>query len=166
MSSIKIHVYILRHLPLPMWPICGGVPSSPACEAYVSQLIRYAVAQSARCRFLVRGSRLVGRLMSQRFLRSRLQAAFRKFCEPCGGLVCQCSLLLGQMLSGVFRAGRWALRAGLDFVVCCLPSLRWVWSVGGGCLVLPLIYPASCVCLILWFVFPYVCHFIESIWIP
>jgi hypothetical protein len=53
----------------------SNIPASPAYGVY----IRYARACSEYDQFLVRGSLLTNKLMSQGFQLSRLQAAFRKF---------------------------------------------------------------------------------------
>jgi hypothetical protein len=58
---------------------CCSIPAAPAYGVYISQLIQYARACSAYDQFLVRGSLLTNKLMSQGFQMSRLQAAFRKF---------------------------------------------------------------------------------------
>jgi hypothetical protein len=49
------------------------------CRGTMGFLIRYASACSKYDQFLVRGSLLTNKLMSQRFQLSRLKAAFRKF---------------------------------------------------------------------------------------
>ena len=59
--------------------LCSNIPASPAYGVYISQLIRYARACSAYDQFLVRGSLLTKKLMSQGFQMSRLQAAFQNF---------------------------------------------------------------------------------------
>jgi hypothetical protein len=68
----------------------------------ILQLIWYAKACSTYDQFLIRGSLLTNKLMSQGFLQTRLPAAFRKF-HDCHYNVCQYSLPLGQMLSDVFH---------------------------------------------------------------
>jgi hypothetical protein len=55
------------------------IPASPAYGVYISQLIRYARVCSTYNQFLVRGSLLINKLMSQGFQLSRLQTAFRNF---------------------------------------------------------------------------------------
>jgi hypothetical protein len=62
----------------------------------VRELVRHAI----------RGGLLADRLMSQGFLQSRLQAAFRKFNGRYNDLVCQYNLSFGQMLSDVFHTNR------------------------------------------------------------
>ena len=59
--------------------LCSNIPSSPAYGVYVAQLIRYARACSAYDQFLNRGKLLTDKLLLQRFLHSRLKAAFRNF---------------------------------------------------------------------------------------
>ena len=62
--------------------LCSNIPASPVYGVYISQLICYARACSAYDQFLLRGSLLTKKLMSQGFQMSRLQAAFRKFYGP------------------------------------------------------------------------------------
>jgi hypothetical protein len=57
----------------------SNIPASPACSAYISQLIRYARACSTYDQFSVRDSLLTNKLMSQGFQLSRLQTGFSKF---------------------------------------------------------------------------------------
>jgi hypothetical protein len=59
--------------------LCSNIPASPAYGVYILQLIRYARACLAYDQFLLRGSLLTNKLMSQGFQMSCLQAAFRKF---------------------------------------------------------------------------------------
>jgi hypothetical protein len=61
-------------------------------RVYISQLIRYARARSTYDQFLIRGSVLTKKLMSQGFLQSRLQAAVRKYYSRYNDLVCQYNL--------------------------------------------------------------------------
>jgi hypothetical protein len=48
-------------------------------NVYILQLIQYARACSTYDQFLIRGSLLTNKLMSKGFLKSCLQAAYRKF---------------------------------------------------------------------------------------
>jgi hypothetical protein len=73
---------------------------------YISQLIRYARACSPYDQLLIRGSLLTDKLKPQRFLQSRLQAAFHKYGVRYNDLVCQYNIPLGQMLSDVFHINR------------------------------------------------------------
>jgi hypothetical protein len=84
----------------------SNIPISPAYGVYISQLIRYARACSTYDQFLIRGSLLTKKWISQVFLQPRLQAAFRKFYGRYDDLVCHYSLSLGQMLSDVFHTNR------------------------------------------------------------
>jgi hypothetical protein len=79
---------------------------SPAYGVYILQLIRYARACLTYDQFLIRGSLLTKKLMSQVFLQSRLQVAFCKFYGCYNDVVCQYSLPLGQMLSDVIHTYR------------------------------------------------------------
>jgi hypothetical protein len=57
-------------------------------------------------RFLVRGSLLTNKLMSQGFQLPHLQAAFRKFYGRFNDFICSCNLSLDCMLSDIFHANR------------------------------------------------------------
>jgi hypothetical protein len=77
--------------------LCSNIPASPAYGVYISQLIRYARACSTYDQFLVRGSLLTNKLMSQEFQLSRLQAAFRKFYSRYNDLIFPYNLSLSDM---------------------------------------------------------------------
>jgi hypothetical protein len=73
---------------------------------YKSQLIHYARACSTYNQFLVRGSLLTNKLMSQGFQQSRLQAAFREFYGRYNDRIYPYNLSLGHMLSDMFHTNR------------------------------------------------------------
>jgi hypothetical protein len=79
---------------------------SPAYGVYISQLIQYARACSTYDQFLVRGSLLTNKLMSQGFQLSHLQAAFRKFYDRYNDLISPYNLSLRHMLSDMFHTNR------------------------------------------------------------
>jgi hypothetical protein len=58
--------------------LCSNIPSSPAYNVYILQLIRFARACSTCNQFLFDGGRLTNALMLQSFIQSPLQAALRK----------------------------------------------------------------------------------------
>jgi hypothetical protein len=82
---------------------CSNIPASPAYGVYISQLIRYTRACSTYDQFLVRGSLLTNKLMSQGFQMSRLQAAFCKFYGRFNDLIYPYNLSLGHMLFYMFH---------------------------------------------------------------
>jgi hypothetical protein len=86
--------------------LCINIPASPAYGVYISQLIRYARACSTYDQFLVRGSLLTNKLMSQGFQMSRLQAAFRNFYGRYNDLIYPYNLFLGHMLSDMIHNNR------------------------------------------------------------
>jgi hypothetical protein len=57
----------------------SNILASPTYGVYTSQLIQYAIACSTYDQFLVRGSLLTNKLMSQGFQQSRLQTAVPNF---------------------------------------------------------------------------------------
>jgi hypothetical protein len=83
--------------------LCSSIPVSPAYGVCISQLIRYARAYLTYDQFLVRGSLLTNKLMSQEFLQSRLQAAFRKIYGRYNDLISPYNLSLGHMLFDMFH---------------------------------------------------------------
>jgi hypothetical protein len=88
---------------------CSNIPASPAYGMYISRLIRYARACLTYDQFLVRGSLLTNKLMSQEFQHSRFPAAFCKFYRRYNDLICQYNLSLGHMLSDMFHINRFAV---------------------------------------------------------
>jgi hypothetical protein len=68
---------------------------------------------------------MTNKLMSQRFLQSRLQAAFRKVYGRDNDLVCQYNLSLGQMLSDVFHTSREAILDTLILTTVRTVYLNW-----------------------------------------
>jgi hypothetical protein len=82
--------------------LCSNIPASPAYGVYIAA---YSICKSLLeiDQFLVRGSLLTNKLMSQGFQLSRLQAAFRKFYGRYNDLICPYNLSLGHMLSDMFH---------------------------------------------------------------
>jgi hypothetical protein len=75
--------------------------------------------------FLVRGSLLTNKLMSQGFQMSHLQATFRKFYDRYNDLVYQYNLSLGHMLFDMFHTNRQAvLDSDLEYGSYRLPNLE------------------------------------------
>jgi hypothetical protein len=83
--------------------VCSIIPSSPACDVYISQMMGYTQASSTYDYFFNGGRLLTNKLMLQGSLQSRLQAAFRKFYGRYNDLVCKFKFSLGQKLSDVFH---------------------------------------------------------------
>jgi hypothetical protein len=79
--------------------LCSNIPASPAYGAYIS-CSRFGIQNLVPTydQFLVRGSLLTNKLMSQRVQQSRLQAAFRKFYGRYSDLICPYNLLLDHIL--------------------------------------------------------------------
>ena len=62
------------------FPFLGSnIPSSPAYDVFISQLIRYARACSSYECFILRVRRLSSKLLKQGYLVERLKSSFRKF---------------------------------------------------------------------------------------
>jgi hypothetical protein len=101
-SKLTIQVYDKRNdfifsiVNFPYLHICNNIPSSPAYDVYILQLILVDIRQSIDKQVDVTGVSTV----------SRLQAAFRKFDGWYNDLVCQYNLSLGQILCDVFHTNR------------------------------------------------------------
>ena len=80
----------------------SNIPASPAYGVFVSQLIRYARANSNYQDFLHRGSQLASKLVAQGYLRSRLKATFRKFYGHHHGLIGKYSIPMSSMEKDLF----------------------------------------------------------------
>jgi hypothetical protein len=81
-------------------------PASLAYGVYISQLILYARACVTYDQFLIQGSLLTNKLMSQGFQQSCLQADFCKFSGRYNNLIYPYNLSLGHMLSDMFHTNR------------------------------------------------------------
>jgi hypothetical protein len=86
--------------------LCSNIPASLEYSVYISQLNRYARGCSTYDQFLVRGSLLTNKLMSQGFQQSRLRAAFRKFYGQYNGLIYPYNLFWGHVLFDMFHIDR------------------------------------------------------------
>jgi hypothetical protein len=86
--------------------LCSNIPASPVYGVYISQLILYARACSTYDQFLVWGSLLTKKLMTQGFQMSSLQAAFRKLYGRYNYVIYPYNLSLGHMLSDIFHNNR------------------------------------------------------------
>jgi hypothetical protein len=73
--------------------LCSNIPFSPAYVVYISQQIRYARDCLTYNQFTILGNLQKNKLMSQRFLQSRSQSAFRKFYGCCNSSVDWCIVL-------------------------------------------------------------------------
>ena len=80
----------------------GGVPQSPACGVYVSQLVRYARASSAYSDFLVRSRLLTSGLLGQGYNRFKLITTFKKFYGRHSDLIGKFQLSVTHMVTGLF----------------------------------------------------------------
>jgi hypothetical protein len=105
--------------------LCSNIPASPAYGVYISQLMRYARASSTYDQFLVQGSLLINKLMSQGFQLFRLQAAFRKLYGRYNDLICPYNLSLGNMLSDMFHTNRKAVLHTLILTTVRTVDIIW-----------------------------------------
>ena len=64
--------------------LSSNIPSPPAYDVFISQLIRYARACSTYECFIVRAVRLSSKLLGQGYVRKRLKSSLRKFMVDIG----------------------------------------------------------------------------------
>ena len=70
------------------FPFLGSnIPSSPAYGVFVSQLIRYARACSSNECFILRGARILSKLIGQGHGMERLKSSLRRFYGRYGDLI-------------------------------------------------------------------------------
>ena len=81
--------------------LSGGIPSSPACGVFISQLIRYARAGSSYECFILRAVRLSNKLLGQGYVKERLRSSLRKFYGRYGDLIKQYEVPLSRMLHDI-----------------------------------------------------------------
>ena len=67
--------------------LSSNMPSSPAYDVFISQLIRYARACFSYERFILRVARLSSKLLGQGYVRERLKSSLRKFYGRYGNLI-------------------------------------------------------------------------------
>ena len=65
----------------------SNIPSSPAYDVFISQLIRYARTCSSYKCFIVRAARLLTKLLGQGYVMERLKSSLRKFYGRYGDLI-------------------------------------------------------------------------------
>ena len=83
------------------WFLSSNIPSSPANDVFISQLIRYAwVCSSYEC-FVLRAVRLSSSLLGQGYVRERLKSSLRKLYGRYGDLVKHYEVSLSQMLHDI-----------------------------------------------------------------
>ena len=82
--------------------LSSNIPSAPAYDVYVSQLIRYARACSNYQDFMERGKVLTTRLLSQGYQKTKLVAALKKFYRRHHDLVIPYNVAVSRIMSDVF----------------------------------------------------------------
>ncbi|KAK3091157.1 hypothetical protein FSP39_017576 [Pinctada imbricata] len=91
--------------------LSGGIPSSPACGVFVSQLIRYDRAGTGYTDLVLGAGRLSDRLLGQGCVCGRLASSLGRFCGGgCGELVVHCGVPLSGMVDGVLTWAVWAIQ--------------------------------------------------------
>ena len=81
--------------------LSSNIPSSPAYNDFISQLIRYARACSSYECFILWVMRLSNKLLGQVYVKERLRSSLRKFYGRYGDLIKQYEVSLSQMLQDI-----------------------------------------------------------------
>ena len=102
--------------------LSSNIPSSPAYEVFISQLIRYARACSSYEFFILRAMRLSSKLLKQGYLVERLKLSFRKFYGQYGDLIQRYEISLSRMLNDILILDQQWLPNQSDF-----PPISWPW---------------------------------------
>ena len=79
--------------------LSSNIPSSPAYDVFISQLIRYTRACSSYECFILRARRLSINLLKQGYLAERLKSSFRKFYGRYGNFIQQYEVSLSRMFN-------------------------------------------------------------------
>ena len=81
--------------------LSSNIPSSPAYDVFISQLMRYVLACSSYEWFILRAARLSSKLLGQGCVRERLKSSLRKFYGRYGDLIKHYEVSLSQMLHDI-----------------------------------------------------------------
>jgi len=81
----------------------SNIPAAPAYGVYISQLIRYSRACASYQDFIDRGLQLTRKLLSQGFLREKLQSSLRMFFGRHHDLVDRYEISISQITMDIFR---------------------------------------------------------------
>ena len=81
--------------------LSSNIPSSPAYNVFISQLIRYARDCSTCECFILRAARLSSKLLGQGYVSECLKSSLRKFYGRYGDLIKHYEVPLSQMLHGI-----------------------------------------------------------------
>ena len=82
-----------------------NIPSSPAYDVFISQLILYARASSSYECFILRAVQLSNKLLGQGYVKERLRSSLRKFYGRYGDLIKQYEVPLSRMLHDILDDG-------------------------------------------------------------
>ena len=126
---------------------CSNIPTSPAYDVFISQLIRYARACSSYECFILRATRLSNKLLEQGYVKERLKSSLRKFYGRYGDLIKQYGVSLSQVLSDILWPDHmqwqsptdqtlYRTRPFTEFWVVSIEHLRRVWHADRGRLLL------------------------------
>ncbi|KAK3086870.1 hypothetical protein FSP39_024685 [Pinctada imbricata] len=107
--------------------LSSNIPSSPAYGVFISQLIRYARANTKYTDFVLRARRLSDKLLSQGYVCDRLTSSLRKFYGRYGELVIYYDVPLSRMVTLPFELDKdtW-VRVLEQFLLVLIFIGRWL----------------------------------------
>ena len=99
----------------------SNIPSSPAYDVFISQLIRYVLACSSYECFILRARHLSNKLLKRGYIVERLKSSFR-FYGRYADLIQQYEVSLSRMLYDILNLDQQWLLNRSDF-----PPISWPW---------------------------------------
>ena len=81
--------------------LSSNIPTSPAYDVFISELIRYVRACSSYGCFILRAKRPSNKLLEQGYVKERLKSSLRKFFGRYVDLIKQYEVSLSQMLNDI-----------------------------------------------------------------
>ena len=144
--------------------LSSNIPTSPAYDVFISQLIRYArVCPSYEC-FILRATRVSNKLLEQGYVKERLKSSLRKFYRRYGDLIKQYEVSLSQMLNDILWPDHiqwqhptdqtlYRTRPFTEFLVVSIEYFRRMWHADRGRLLIRTPGPVpfgTCICSTCW----------------
>ena len=117
--------------------LSSNIPTSPAYDVFISQLIWYARACSSYGCFILRATRLSNKLLEQGYVKEPLKSSLKKFYGRYGDLIKQYEVSLSQMLMTfcdltIYNDNPLLIRLCTELDL--LPNFEWSpWTICDGC---------------------------------
>jgi hypothetical protein len=125
-SKLKIKVKLLK-FKVPIKRSCYKGDADEIQKPYHLPFKRFGMQELVQHQFIIWGSLLANKLISQGFLESHLQAPFSKFYGHYNNLVCPYNFPLGHMLSDMFHTNCWAVDT---LILNTVHTVFLIWLLG------------------------------------